>query len=107
MVVDLAVHGEDDLAIGAHERLGASVCEIDRKPSPACLRDRLLLTDTNNSKTFVSEDGLLAAVASRPVRTAMADFLGTGKELGPFRAGVVDTVCDDDSAHRVYEGEGC
>ena len=26
VVVDLAVHGEDDLAIGAHERLGASVC---------------------------------------------------------------------------------
>lgn len=53
------------------------------------------------------KDGLLAVVAPRPVRTAMADLLGTGDELGPFRAGVVDAVCDDDSAHRAYEGVGC
>ena len=37
----------------------------------------------------------------------MADFLGAGEELGPFRAGILDTVCNDDSAHGVYEGEGC
>ena len=47
------------------------------------------------------EDGLLAAVAARPVRTAMADFLRAGDELGALRAGVVDAVCNDDSAHRV------
>ena len=60
---------------------------------------RNVLTNTDDGKTLVREDSLLAAVASRPVRTAMADFLGAGDEFGPFYGGVLYAVGNDDAAH--------
>lgn len=58
-----------------------------------------LLTDTDDGKTFVRKQGLLAAVAPRPVRTAVANFLGAREETRPLRGGVVDAVRDHDTAH--------
>ena len=61
-------------------------------------------TDTNNGETFMRKDSLLATVTPRPVRSAVADFLGACDELGPLCRGVVDAVGDDDSAHRESRG---
>ena len=65
-----------------------------------------VLTDSDDSKTFVREDGLLPAVASRPVRTAVANFLGASDELGPLSGRVLDAVCDDDPTHCASSGLG-
>lgn len=62
VVVDLAVDREDDLSIGAHERLRAGVYTGVSLFALQVAR-AVLLTDTDDRKTFVREDGLLAAVA--------------------------------------------
>lgn len=57
------------------------------------------LTDTDDGKTLVREDGLLAAVAAGPVRTAVANFLRARDETRPLCRGVVDAMCDHDATH--------
>ena len=109
VVINLAVDCEDNLPIVAHERLCPSVCTraglVARNRAKMRHRhstsqtSRSPLTNTDDGKTLVREDGLLAAVTAGPVRAAVADFLGTGDELGALCGGVIDAVSDDDSAH--------
>ena len=76
VVVDLAIDGEDDLSVIAHQRLCARLCQCTLGVSDR-LRSRRekRRTDADDGKPLVDHDGLLPDIAARPVRPAVPYFL--------------------------------
>lgn len=60
-------------------------------------------TNTNDGKSLMRKDGLLPAIAARPVRSSVANLLCARDETGSFRSGVVDTMGYNNSAHGAGE----
>lgn len=60
-------------------------------------------TDTNDGKSLMRENGLLPAIAARPVGPSVANLLRARDQTRSCRCGVVDSMGHDDSAHGVDE----
>ena len=70
-----------------------------------CVAFRVIIrTNTDDGQSFVREDGLLPAVAARPVGPSVADLLRARDQTRSFRGGIVNPMGYDNSAHGV---DGC
>ena len=101
MIVNLTVHGKNELPIVAHDGLCAGVCAqypfVRDDNFFFCVQN--MLTDTDDRKTLMDQYAALTNVAAGPVRTTMTLLLRESDEFRSVGSWFLEVVHSEYATH--------